>query len=574
MKHKVIKDLVIMNPIGKGAFSEVYEGVLKEETRERKVAVKVIPKTSVNTKTIDDEIRILKQIKHPNVVNFINQYHTKNNTYIITELCSLGTFKKFISTNYQTIGIPEEHAKKYFKQICMGVKELHRLNIVHRDLKPDNIFITSKFMLKIGDFGFAKVLGDNDILSSFKGTPINMAPEIFKTNKNLLESYNKKCDIWSLGTILYEMIYGKMIVTTIKTIKELQAFLLSEEELTLPEDKKVSPECKDLLSKMLKKNPKERVDIEGILSHPWIQSTPEGSMNASILIKSYFQLNSDVIKELSQTTFENDRLKEFICLNFKQKLRDNLKDLAATIREKCEKISQVINSLTALNSQDKNIPELIYILRLKIFTLIEKYSNVQIGELDSSNKISVYIRKLIDEQLKQFELTKIYEQTQKAYKEGPNISDLNSEDVNGSLGLKILEMLERMFKEEFHGSIHSSDDLDPDYSLNLQKALLKALECTFFDFIGFSYELKFNKDLKSISFDAYNMENYLDNIDDIDEDDFSDSEFMKLKNLFSLKVFTDLQENYPNPKISKGLSLFTSVLAKRVSLLEDKNMAA
>jgi serine/threonine protein kinase len=567
-KHKVIKDLVIMNSIGKGAFSEVYEGILKEETRERKVAVKVIPKTNLNTKTIDDEIRILKQIKHPNVVNFINQYHTKNNTYIITELCSLGTFRKFVSANYQTIGIPEDHAKKYFKQVCMGVKELHRLNIVHRDLKPDNIFITSKYMLKIGDFGFAKVLGDNDILSSFKGTPINMAPEIFKTNKNLLESYNKKCDIWSLGTILYELIYGKMIVTNIKTIKELQSFLLSEEELALPDDKKVSIECKDLLYKMLRKNPKERLDIDGILSHPWINSSSEGSMNASILIKSYFHLNNEAIQELSQTTFETDRLKEFICLSFKQKLRDSLKDLAANIKDKCEKTGRVVSSLISLNSPDKNVSELICLVRLKILTLIEKFSNVQVGVLDPSNKISVFIGKLIDEQLKQFELTKIYEQTQKACcNDCPHLVDHTSDDVIGILGLKILEIFEKLFKEEFNGSVNSSDHIDNEYNINLQKALLKALESAFFDFVGFSYEIKFNKDLKGVTFDAYNMENYLDGIDDIDEDDFNDSEFMKLKNLFSLKVFTEVQENYPNGKIWKGLSMFMSVLRERLVIL-------
>lgn len=91
---------------------------------------------------------------------------------------------------------------------------------MHRDLKLENIFITENYEVKIGDFGFAKYT-QNDLLSSFKGTPIHMAPEIFKAQKHQVESYDQKCDIWSLGTVLYELVFGTFIGEGIKTLKDL-----------------------------------------------------------------------------------------------------------------------------------------------------------------------------------------------------------------------------------------------------------------------------------------------------------------------------------------------------------------
>ena len=100
MVHKKIHDILILDLIGKGAFSEVYQGVIQNQDN-KQVAVKVIKKSHGNLKAIEEEIKILRKIKHPNIVNFINQYSTKNNTYIITELCSKGTFKSFLQENYK-----------------------------------------------------------------------------------------------------------------------------------------------------------------------------------------------------------------------------------------------------------------------------------------------------------------------------------------------------------------------------------------------------------------------------------------------------------------------------------------
>ena len=100
--------------------------------------------------------------------------------------------------------MPEPNVKKIFLQIKKALQVLRANKIVHRDLKLANILLTEDFTIKVADFGFAKLLEDNSLTSSVVGTPLTMAPEVLD-NKD----YDEKCDIWSLGIILFQMIYGK-----------------------------------------------------------------------------------------------------------------------------------------------------------------------------------------------------------------------------------------------------------------------------------------------------------------------------------------------------------------------------
>ena len=148
--------------------------------------------------------------------------------------------------------IPEKEALNIFSQLIDAFQVLNKYNIMHRDLKPDNIFF-SNGVVKLGDFGFCKSLEKANMTKTMLGSPIYMAPEILRG-----EIYSTKADIWSLGVVLYEMVYGfcPFESTTIPKLIEV----LKETELEFPPNVVVSDETKRLLRRLLTKDPTKRIE--------------------------------------------------------------------------------------------------------------------------------------------------------------------------------------------------------------------------------------------------------------------------------------------------------------------------
>ena len=560
MIHKKIKDILILELIGKGSFSDVYRGVIDNKNQKKQVAVKVIKKTQINISTIESEIKILKQINHKNVVNYINQINTANNTYIITELCNGGTLRKFINKNYKSSIVPEKHAKKYFKQICLGVKALHSKNIVHRDLKLDNIFINNDYSLKIGDFGFAKLLQMGDILSSFKGTPVNMAPEIFKIKKNELNSYDKKCDVWSLGTILYEMVFGKIIGKGIKTLSDLQNLLMDSKRLEFPEGFDVGERCLRLLRRMLEKEPSVRYGIEEILQDDWM-CEDVCSLNSMLLLKSFYDVKRGGIKSLNRVSFREENLKMFICLDFKLKVKREVEELCLNVKNVILKIYGIIEFFLK-SEENKEKSELIDLLNSKIFHMINKLSNLQNDSLKNVDFIK-YLKNLFDQETKKHEFEKIYT---KSKNELIILLEHNllfsNQEVTTNLFYKFFELAENNLREEY--TMEKSNFKEKEDNICFQKILIDLLDIANFDFIGVVYDLKFNVEIKNIDFDFLNIDNYLEDIFTVEMDDFEDNDYLKLNNIFCLKVDIEYLKNYPNDNIRQSLKIFKDLLLKKI----------
>lgn len=191
--------------LGQGSFSTVFIG--KDIQTSIPYAIKVINTSSikdpVSLVSLLQEIKILKSLKNPNIIELHDVLSTPNNIYLIMEYCPNGDLKQYLQKNLR---FSENKALEILKQILNGYQELYKNGIIHRDLKPENILLTSDFNFKIADFGFAKAL-DNfsfQTMNSLVGTPLYMSPQILKQEK-----YTTKSDVWSIGIIYYEMIYGK-----------------------------------------------------------------------------------------------------------------------------------------------------------------------------------------------------------------------------------------------------------------------------------------------------------------------------------------------------------------------------
>lgn len=266
-----------VEPLGSGSFSEVYLGKFCGDYHSKldkgdKVAIKIINLEKFSDKTrksIMEEVHIMQYIKrypHPHIINCYDTLEYDRTVYIIMEFCDSSHLGKILKTPFK-----EKYIKYYFKQLVSGLKYLDTHNIIHRDLKPANILLTNeKRTLKIADFGFARISKQESLYESICGSPLYMAPEIMgHTN------YDKGIDLWSVGLILFELIYGYHLFGDCKKKEQLKHRLENTEIIIPPVEKntneEISDSCIDLLKRLLQKN-KNRISWKQFFNHPWIKS--------------------------------------------------------------------------------------------------------------------------------------------------------------------------------------------------------------------------------------------------------------------------------------------------------------
>jgi serine/threonine protein kinase len=227
----IVDDLTLEKLIGKGSFGEVYLTSKKGDDK-KKYATKKIERAQVEKgeglKYLKNEIVILSYLKHPNIAKFVEVKKTKKHYYIVMEFCNGGELSKALEKYMEKNGkpFPEEIVQHFMKQIMDAFKYMHERKIIHRDVKLDNILISydteedkqnfnlMKAQAKIIDFGFSCRINKSGLQYTTLGSPINMDPLILKklgssNNKTRQLGYGQKADIWSLGTICYEMLIGK-----------------------------------------------------------------------------------------------------------------------------------------------------------------------------------------------------------------------------------------------------------------------------------------------------------------------------------------------------------------------------
>lgn len=289
-KFVVGEYLVEYKRIGKGAFSSVYRGYHQETNKI--VAIKKIELDTVKKikQRIKKEIQICKMLKHPNVIETYDVINDKigGNIYIVMEYCGEGHLGNLLKNK----PIIEEEAKKYMKQIAEGLKYLMDNSILHRDLKPQNIMINDENNLKIADFGFARHFQTDTVAETLCGTPLYMAPEIMKHRK-----YNYKSDLWSVGVILYQMVFGRRPYYANNILDLLKK--IENDKLYYPDDVDISYDCKNLIESLLHTNPDKRIEWKDFFNHSWIEIDKNESNKISININDSFEDTLQKINEQS-----------------------------------------------------------------------------------------------------------------------------------------------------------------------------------------------------------------------------------------------------------------------------------
>jgi serine/threonine-protein kinase ULK/ATG1 len=295
-----------ISPIGKGSFASVYLG---QDKNKRQVAIKKINITKISIKLLHKfniEMEIVKTFNHINIVKTIETFKTINNIYVVMEYCNNNTLFEYIKENYKYTSDKEKNVLKIISQIKNAFEYLYELNIFHRDLKPKNILIhkTSEVTstVKIADFGFAKIY-DRDFFSddgycelenTFCGTPLYMAPEVLINNK-----FNIKCDLWSIGVIFYEMLYGYVPYDKPRNINELKK-MIETQHISFPSNYSenvimffpynYSEKVIILVKSLLQYDPLKRIDWIDFFDND-IFKNPEKKISSPINIPNNLNIN-------------------------------------------------------------------------------------------------------------------------------------------------------------------------------------------------------------------------------------------------------------------------------------------
>ena len=278
-KQKIKKgNYILGETIGEGAFAKVK--LATHIFTGEKVAIKILDKqvlesdsqnqNNQNASSIDNsflndmqrikkEIKILKELRHKNIIQLYEIMESENKLYIVMEYCEgKELFDYIIKRKHLT----EKEACRFFQQIINGVEYLHLNNITHRDLKPENLLLTNKKRIKISDFGLStKTNSYYQFLTTPCGTPSYAPPEMLRGD----EYSGIYSDIWSCGIILYTMLVGNLPCAESKEYLIYECIIKHNYEYP----SYLSEAVKDLLEKILKVNPQERIGFEQIKKHPW-----------------------------------------------------------------------------------------------------------------------------------------------------------------------------------------------------------------------------------------------------------------------------------------------------------------
>lgn len=304
----IYKDFIVKNEtIGQGAFATVKKAI--ERSTGDSYAVKIINRRRAihaggkgAMQGVNRELEILRKFDHPNIVRLKSFYEDVENYYLVMELVPGGDLMDFVAANG---AIGEDATQVIAKQILDGISYVHKMGISHRDLKPDNILIKQDdpILVKITDFGLAKISDNATFMKTFCGTLAYVAPEVITGKYDLQPSqdspynYSNLVDIWSFGCLVYVLLTSHLPFNGKTQTQMFQKIKTGEYHESPLNSYRISNEGRNFLSCCLKVDPRQRMTADEALNHPWLAG-----------VESYSQESqSQKMISLSQSTSQQSR---------------------------------------------------------------------------------------------------------------------------------------------------------------------------------------------------------------------------------------------------------------------------
>ncbi|KAK2796826.1 hypothetical protein FQN50_009427 [Emmonsiellopsis sp. PD_5] len=319
-----------MEEIGRGSFAMVYRGF--HTTNRAPVAIKSVFNRKLSTKlkeNLKSEIQILRTVHHPHIVMLLDCQETASQIHLVMEYCYLGDLSYFIKKrdtlhthdftrkliqrypNPAGGGLNEVLIRHFLKQLASALAFLRSRDLVHRDVKPQNLLLSppprpiasgdypppplfkeneylytplagveSLPLLKLADFGFARVLPSTSLADTLCGSPLYMAPEILR-----YEKYDAKADLWSVGTVLYEMVVGKPPFRAMNHVDLLKKIEHAEDKIRFPDHCVASQDMKWTIRHLLRRNPVVRMSFNDFFKSPLVKDDIPGLIDGDRDIK-------------------------------------------------------------------------------------------------------------------------------------------------------------------------------------------------------------------------------------------------------------------------------------------------
>ena len=316
------------------------------------------------------EFSILKQMRHPSVIQLYEAFESHKHILFVIELCCGGDLLTYVRKRRK---LQEDVAQVIFKHLLEGLSYCHSKGVLHRDIKLDNILINANGHIKICDFGVSKIVRKGEKMTEQCGTPAYIAPEILRDKG--YEGF--AVDIWSAGVVLYAMLYGTVPFKA-NSMQELHKLILKG-RYSLKDT--ISENARDLLKLMLEIDPKKRITISGIFRHCWMSDINDK-------ISLFTEAEMEKIKK--EYSYERKNPGDDTGTLFtEQNIDSTLNDLTMNITTKSVILAPFNTSKTHLSNKEKSEQEVLIadkgIIKFaaKVRDLDRQYEKNFCGDLDN-----------------------------------------------------------------------------------------------------------------------------------------------------------------------------------------------